>query len=202
LFALAARLPGLAGQVLADVALTLATAPAAIALLLAAIVAELVLDLRQLPALALAGVAFWGVLASELPTRDLDAACAGMSAAVPGGDARRYWRQLAASVTLGLLFCGPAALRVALSMPLRAAALLVGVTTLAALASLLGRASGSARLFLALFLFGLYVSVSTNQSALADVVGFHGTATPASILGWACVGLAAAWGGYLWRRRA
>jgi hypothetical protein len=202
LFALSARLPGIAGQALADVALTLATAPAAIALLLAAQALALALDVRQLPALMLAGVAVWGVLASELPTRDRDAACADMAATVPGGDARRYWRQLAASLVLGLAFTGLAALRLASRMPLRAAALLAGVAALAALAGLLGRASGTARLFLALFLFGLYISVSTNKAALADVVGFHGTATPASILAWAGVAVAAGCAGHLWRRRA
>jgi hypothetical protein len=202
LFALAARLPGIAGQVLADVALTLATAPAAIAFLLAAQVLALVLDAQHLPALALAGVAVWGVLASELPTRDLDAACAHMTATAAGGDARRYWRQLAASLVLGLMFNGLAALRLVQTMPLRAAALLTGVAALAALASLLGRASGSARTFLALFLFGLYVSVSADKLAPADIVGFHGAATPATVLGWACIGLGAAWAGHFWRRRA
>jgi hypothetical protein len=202
LFALAARVPGIAGQALADVALTLASAPAAIALLLAAQVLALVLDASQLPALALAGVAVWGLLASELPTRDRDAACAGLGAAVPGGDARRYWRQLLATLVLGLMFSGLAALRLAQTMPLRAAALLTGVAALAALASLLGRASGTARTFLALFLFGLYVSVSADKLAPADIIGFHGAATSGSVLGWACVALAAAWGGHLWRGRA
>jgi hypothetical protein len=200
LLLLAARVPGLPGQALADAALTLATSPVAIALLLAAQVTALALDLHQLPALAC--VAVWGVLASDLPTRDLDAGCASLGAAVPGGDARRYWRHLLASLMLGLLFSGLAALRLALAMPLRAAALLAGVAALAALASLLGRASGTARTFLTLFLFGLYVNVNAARLAPADVVGFQGAATPGSVLGWACVGLAAAWGGHLWRRRA
>jgi hypothetical protein len=202
LFALAARLPGSAGQALADAVLTLVSKPAAIAALLAAQVAALALDAQMLPGLGVACVAFWGILASDLSTRDGDAALDGMGAAVPGGGARRYWRQLAAALLLGLMFTGLAALRLAVSDPLRAAALLAGVFALAALATLLGRASGTARTFLALFLFGLYVSISARGVAALDVVGFHGAATVPSVLGWAGVGILAAWGGHLWNRRA
>jgi hypothetical protein len=81
LFALAARLPGIAGQATADVALTLGSAPSSIALLLAAQVAALALDARLLAPLLLACVACWGVLASELSTRDGDAGCAMLGAA-------------------------------------------------------------------------------------------------------------------------
>lgn len=201
LFALSARLPGIAGQVLADVALTLAGAPAAIAALLAAQVLAVVLDARMLPGLAIACVAFWGILASELSTRDGDAALDGMGAVVAGGAARRYWRQLAAALVLGLMFTALAALRLAVSDPLRAGALLAGLFALAALATLLGRASGTARSFLALFLFGLYVSISAAGVPALDVVGFHGTATLPSVLGWAGMGVLAALAGHLWNRR-
>ncbi|MFK3741077.1 hypothetical protein [Massilia sp. TN1-12] len=202
LFALSARLHGMAGQVLADVALTLAGAPAAIAALLAAQVLALALDARMLPGLAVACVAFWGILASELSTRDGDAALDGMGAAVAGGAARRYWRQLAAALVLGLMFTGVAALRLAVAAPLRAGALVAGMFALAALATLLGRASGTARTFLALFLFGLYVSISAADVPALDVVGFHGTATLPSVLAWLGVGGLAALAGYLWNRHA
>lgn len=201
LFALSARLPGIAGQVLADVALTLVSAPAAIPALLAAQVLAVALDARMLPALAIACVAFWGILASELSTRDGDAALDGMGAVVAGGAARRYWRQLAAALVLGLMFTALAALRLAVSDPLRAGALLAGLFALAALATLLGRASGTARTFLALFLFGLYVSISAAGVPALDVVGFHGAATLPSVLGWAGMGVLAALAGHLWNRR-
>lgn len=202
LFALAARLPGIAGQALADAALTLVSNPAAIALLLAAQVAALALETAALPALLLACVAGWGILASELSTRDGEAACDALGAAVPGGAARRYWRQLGAALLLGMMCCALAALRLAFVEPLRAAALLAGLFALAALATLLGRASGSARTFLALFLFGLYVGVNAHGVAALDVVGFQGAANAASVLGWAAAGLLAAWAGHLWNRRA
>ena len=200
LFALSARLPGIAGQALADVALTLAAAPAAIALLLLAQILALALDVHALAPLALACVACWGVLASDLPTRDGDAGCALLADAAPGGSPRRYWRQLAASLLLGLMFTGVAMLRLGASDPLRAAALLAGVCALAALASLLGRTSGTGRTFLVLFLLGLYIGIQINNVPLADIVGFHGMATPASVLAWLGVGMASAWGGHLWNQ--
>lgn len=201
LFGLAARVPGIAGQALADVALTLAAAPSALALLLAVQLPALVLRADALAPFTLACVAYWGVLVSGVSTRDGDAALAGMGAAVPGGAARRYWRQFLASLVLGLMFTGVAALHLAAADPLRAFALLCGVFALAAFASLLGRTSGTARTFLALFLFALYVSVNVSRSAWADIVGFHGNATAASSLAWAGLGVLAMLGGAAGRRR-
>lgn len=201
LYALAARLPGGAGQAVGDVALTLSMAPSAIALLLAAQVLAVAGPAPALGPLALACAACWGVLVSDLSTRDGDAACASLTAAVPGGAAHRYWRQLAATCMLGLMFTGLLALRLAAVDPVRGAALVAGVWALAALAGLLGRISGTARTFLALFLFGLYISINLKTVALADIVAFHGAATPLSALTWAAVGVLAAWGGHLWNRR-
>jgi hypothetical protein len=201
LFRLAARLPGIPGQAMADVALTLGTAPTAIALLLAAQVLALVLPAAMLAPLVLACVACWGVLVSDLTTRDGDAGCAVLGAAVPGGAARRYWRQLGATCMLGLMFTGVAALRLAGFEPLRALALLSGLFALAAFATMLGRTSGSARTFLVLFLFGLYMGVQIHNVPMADVVGFHGSATLTSVLAWSALGAVAACAGHLWNRR-
>jgi hypothetical protein len=201
LFGLAARVPGVAGQALADVALTLAAAPSALALLLAVQLPALVLRVDALAPFTLACVAYWGVLVSGVSTRDGDAALAAMGAAVTGGAARRYWRQFVASLVLGLMFTGVAALHLAAADPLRAFALLCGVFALAAFASLLGRTSGTARTFLALFLFALYVSVNVSRGAWADIVGFHGNATAASSLAWAGLGVLAVLGGAAWQRR-
>lgn len=191
LFGVAARLPGIAGQALGDVVLTLVAAPSAIALLLLAQVLGLALDTKALGGLLLAGVAYWGVLISDLPARDAAAGCAGMGAAVPGGASQRYWRQWTCSVLLALAFTGIAALRVASVAPLMAAALLSGVLALASLAQLLGSASGNGRAFLVLFLLGLFVTLNIDTVPLADPIGFHGVATRASVLAWTGVALAA-----------
>jgi len=52
-----------------------------------------------------------------------------------------------------------------------------------------------------LFLFGLYMGVQIHNVPMADVVGFHGTATLTSVLAWSALGAIAACAGYLWNRR-
>ncbi len=147
-------------------------------------------------------MAFWGILISDLSTRDFAATTEDLTGAVPGGALRRYLRQYAASALLGFLFSGMIALRFAFGQPLRALALVAGVLCLAALASLFGRCARTARLFLALFLFWLYVAVNVVKVPLIDAVGFNGVANLGSALTYLAVGALAMAGGYWWNRRA
>lgn len=201
LFGLAARLPGAAGQALADLALALATAPASIAALGAALVAGLVLPAASLPGLVLACAAFWGIFVSDMNTRDIAAGCEDLGAAVPGGAGRRFLRQFLASALLGWLFMGIAALRWLPEAPERAAAVFGGVLALAAFAALLGQLSRTPRLFLGLFLFGLYVAVNARGIPMLDVLGFNGAATAQSAASTLAAGLTALCAGYVWSRR-
>lgn len=202
LFALGARIGGFPGQVVADVALTLAAAPSAIAAILGIGLAALVVPHAALPPLVLGAVVFWGVLVSDLSTRDFAADAEALSAAVPGGAVTRFVRQFAATALLGLMLTGVAALSYAFTDPMRAAALLVGVFSFAALASGFGRCSRTPRVFLALFLFWSYVSINAGKLAWIDAVGFLGAANPASMTLWAGAGTLALATGYLWNRRA
>lgn len=202
LFVLAARLPRWCGQVLADVALTLAASPSAIAALLVALAAAALAGPRQLGPVLMACAAAWGILASDIATRDFQAGALDMTGAVAGGAGRRYLRQFGAALMLGWMFTGVAALRLAVHAPLRAAACAAGIFALAALASLLGRCSRTPRTFTALFLFGLYVASQAVKVPMADAVGFNGAATSQSALVWLAVGAAALAGGWLWNRAA
>jgi hypothetical protein len=202
MFRLAAALPGMAGQVVADVALTLASAPAALAAVLGLTLAALVVPAPALGPLLMAAAAYWGVLVSDLSTRDFEAGIEDITGAVPGGAARRYLRQYAATALLGLMLMGMIALRWSFGQSLRALAVVVGVCALAALASLFGRCARSPRLFLALFLFGMYLAVNVVTVPLIDAFGFNGVATAGSNLAWLALGAAALAGGYGWNRRA
>lgn len=202
LFVVAARIGGFPGQVLGDVALTLAAAPFAILALAVCAGAALVVPHAALAPLALGAVVFWGVLVSDLSTRDFAADTESLGGAVPGGAVARFVRQYAATVLLGLMFGGVPLLRYAMSEPLRAAALLTGVLSMAALASAFGRCSRSARLFLALFLFWFYVSLNAPKVAILDAVGFLGAASPASMTAWLTAGAIALGGAWIWNRRA
>lgn len=182
LFGLSARLPGLAGQVCADIALSLTSAPVALALALAASVAALLASGPLLALATTAACACWGILVSDLSVRDYSAATEELSGAVVGGTDAHYLRQLLAAGALGLLFMGVAAVRLAIDEPLRALALLAGIASCSALATLFGRVARSARLFMALFLFWLYISNSARDVALLDVFGINGAANAGSML--------------------
>ena len=73
LFALAARVPGPAGQVLAELALSFTAAPAALAALLLLVPVSLLSSADALGPLLAAAVALRGVLVSDLSTRDAQA---------------------------------------------------------------------------------------------------------------------------------
>lgn len=202
LLRLAARLPGPAGQVLADAALVLISAPSAIVVLAVCLAGGLLLPASVLPGLLAGALAFWGILCSESTTRDSGAGCDGLSAAVPGGIRRRFLRQWAAALLLGLLFMGSVALRWSLDEPVRAFALLAGLVGLSGCAALFGQLSRTPRLFLGLFLFGFYVMIQTKGMAMMDVVGFHGDATLPTAAGFLAAGLAAVAAGTAWSRRS
>lgn len=198
---LAARLPGLGGQVLAEIGLVLASAPSAILALAVCFVGGLVLPAVVLPGLLAGALVFWGILSSESSTRDTSAACDAFGATVPGGMRGRFLRQWGAALLLGLLFMGTVALRWSLSDPVRAVALLAGLVALAGCAALFGQLSRTPRLFLGLFLFGFYVMIQAKGMAMMDAVGFHGAATVQSAGAFLAAGLAAVAAGVAWSRR-
>ena len=137
---------------------------------------------------------------SDISTRDFQANVEELTGAVPGGIAQRYLRQFATAAILGFLFMGLIAFRWSLIDPIRAGALISGVLSLSALATLFGRCSGTARTFLALYLFGVYVALNATTVAMLDVVGFNGVANLDSMkiqLGIAVFSLSS---GYLYNR--
>jgi hypothetical protein len=188
LLMLAARVPGLGGRALALLALVLVTNPATVLAILVLLVVGCVADSAHLGAVTIVAIAAWGVLASEISVRDTQNDVDALNATAPGGHLRAYVAQWLAAVLLALLFTAPVLLRWMLTAPLRAAALLCGVLALSAAAGLLGGLSGTARAFLSLFLFGLYVSTQARTVPVLDAVGFNGVATGVTVTGYLLVG--------------
>jgi hypothetical protein len=201
LLRLAPRLPGMAGQVAAEVALTLAASPVALLLLAGAWLLTPFADGRALNGIAAAAVLCWCVLIADTATRDFQAGLEAISGVLAGGAMGRYLRQLLAAAVFGLLFVAPAALRWLALAPLRAAVAVSGVVCLAAAAQLLGCCARTPRLFLALFLFGFYVAVNVDAVPALDVAGFNGVATVDSMLAQSAVALLAVATGLVWSRR-
>ncbi len=69
-FRLAGILPGIAGRVVADIALTFVTSPLAIVMLVFFAVAAAIAPIHQLSVLLIAAVIYWGILISDISTRD------------------------------------------------------------------------------------------------------------------------------------
>ncbi len=199
---LAMRVPGFAGEVLAEVALVLSMSPSTALLLAAGTVASAVVAPEVLPGVMTVGVAVWGVLVCGIAPRDWQNGADAMTGALPGGVVRRYLRQWSASVLLALPLV-MVALRWSLDAPVRAVAALAGVLALASAASLLGGLTRGARLFLVLFLFTWYIALNAPKEAALDLVGFNGSANVGSAAAWALAGCLAWAAGFVhsrWRR--
>ena len=201
LFYLAAKLPGMAGQVLADIALTLVTSPLAIVMLVFFALAALIVDISQLPGLLIAAVVYWGILVSDMSTRDYAANAEDITGTARGGKTQRFLRQLLATNALGFMFMGVMALRWSFDQPTRAAALLSGIIFLSALSSALGRFSRTPRTFIALFLFAIYIALNGRNIAVMDIMGFNGSANFGSITTQIIIAAAAIAAGYFYNRQ-
>ena len=175
-FYLAAKLPGMAGQVIADIALTFVTSPLAIIMLIFFVLAAALVNTSQLPGLLIATVIYWGILVSDMSTRDYAANAEDITGTAHGGKTLRFVRQLLATNMLGFVFMGVIALRWSFDQPLRAVALVSGIVFLSALSSAFGRFSRTPRTFIALFLFAIYIALNGRDIAIMDIVGFNGSA--------------------------
>lgn len=192
-----AKLANFFGQVVADIALTFVNAPFAIIVLVVFTVFASLLKLNVLPGLTVFVVAFWGVLISDVSTRDFQAAIEGMTAAVKGGAVRRYYRQLLATMILGFLFSGVIIFRLSFSSPLFALALAVGIMSVSALATSFGKISNTSKTFMSLYLFTLYISTQAASVAELDLFGFNGVANINTIVMYGTIAAVAALIGYI-----
>jgi hypothetical protein len=172
--------PHHAGQIAAEVALTLMSAPFAILVILVNAIASLICPLQALPTVLGLAFAFWGILISDIATRDYQFQLEKLTTSVRDGAIGQLSRQLCTNLILAGLFMGSIFIRWLIHEPLRALALITGVICISAIADLLGRCVKTPRLFLALFLFGLYVALNVRNLSLIDIVGFNGVANSTS----------------------
>lgn len=200
MFRLAGKLPGMAGQVLADIALSFVTSPLAIVLFFAFSMAAIVVDSSKLPGLLIAAVVYWGIFISDISTRDHSANAENIVGTAPGGKTQRFIRQWLATNIMGFMFMGVIALRWSFDQPLRAAALVSGIVFLSAFSSAFGRLSRTPRTFIALFLFAMYISLNGNLPIM-DMVGAKGLANISTMSTQMMIAAAAIVAGYFYNRQ-
>jgi hypothetical protein len=198
LFTLAQRSPGWLAHIVAEIAVSFTSFPIAVIGLALSYLFSVLAPLNQLPAMLAAMTAFWGIFISDISCRDHRAQLTGMVCAINGGGQAQNSRQLFAAFSIGLLFAIPIIVRQILnqSVPLEqigisVASLITGLFSLSALANLFGRCTGSARLFMALFLFALYAALNAKYIPNLDAVGFNGVANLHSIGLYVLIGLTA-----------
>ena len=202
LFSIAMRTPGFAGQVLAEMALALKANPVALVAILILWLIGAGVNTSDLGGVLAAAMACWGILISDISVRDMQSATSALTAVVPGGTSRRYWRHLLATALLGFVCAAPVLLRWLEVNPMGTLALLTGVFALSAVANTLGRLSRTGRTFLALFLFYLYVATQVKSEPWFDVVGFNGLANTTTIVSVFLAGILAAAAGFVYNQRA
>jgi hypothetical protein len=203
LAALAMRLPGFAGQVLAEVALALRTTPAAVVALGVVTLAALVGPRGGLGGVLMVAVCAWGITISGIASRDGESGSDAMTAALQGGVVRRYLRHWVAALVLALPFALLIGLRWLDGEPVRAAALVAGLVALTSAAVTLGSVCGTARVYLSLFMLAIFVALQVPTSGAFDLVGFNGSASVSSAGAYAAIGVLLFGGGLLalrWRR--
>lgn len=192
--------PHHAGQIAAEVALTLMSAPSAILVIFVSTMATLVCPQQALPTLLGLAFAFWGMLISDIATRDYQVQLEKLTTSVRDGAIGQLSRQLCTSLVLAGLFMGTVFVRWLIHEPLRALALITGVLCISAVADLLGRCVKTPRLFLALFLFALYVALNVRTLPIIDMVGLNGVANSTSIAFYFALSLAALIGNFAFSR--
>jgi hypothetical protein len=199
-FGFAAKTPNFAGQVVAEVAVTLVNSPLAIIAMIAFSLFAALMNVKNLAGILVFACALWGVLISDLSTRDHQAQLSAMGDAVIGGADRRYLRQFAASVLLGLMLFGVVLYRWSFQATHFALALLVGLLFMSSLASMLGRLTRTSRTFLGPFMFWFYLAIQTKGAPYFDVLAFNESASNNSILFYSEAGIVALILGFAYNR--
>jgi hypothetical protein len=175
LFKLSTRLNNLLGQMLAEIGLSLVSAPFAVLVIFVVNVLALLVPQAALSPMLVGVVAFWGILICDVFTRDYQVDLEWISLAI-SGRYRRFLRQMGASVGLGFLLCGLIAVRLFAQDYMLAFVLLMGLLSLSSFAAALGLMTKTSRSFMSLFLFWWFFAIQVPTSSVIDVVGFNRSA--------------------------
>lgn len=196
--------PGLLSAALTDLLVTLRLRPLLVVGIPSGAVAALLVPPAMAASLLSAGYVLLALLLADVGTREERTGLARVFAASPGAGGRIAAVKLLSAAATAILLLAPFAARASMDHALALPAALAGALFAAALAVLLGHATGSPKPFVGLLLGLWYVAMSDKgRTAALDLAGFGGAATVGSIAGWLAVaGLLAAGAPLLERLRA
>lgn len=182
---LVAVVPGSIRPVVAETVMTLCQSPlllvAWIGVLVATVMTPEATARHQLP-LVIAAILAIGL--ADLSTRDRAAGTLPLLYSMPHLKPGYAWIKLGASALLALLFCVPAAARIALSSPGSAVSLLIAAGFMAAMATAFGLLMHTPKAFMGFFLLFLYLVLNGAQVPALDFAGWNGVATGATRIGY------------------
>ena len=177
--------PGLVSAALTDLLATLRLRPLLVAGLPVAALLALALPPATARALLSAAYVALALVLSDVATREERTGLARVLAATPGAGGRVAAMKLGGAALAAVLLLVPLAAKAAVERPLALPAAAAGGLAAAALAVLLGTATGSPKPFVGLLLAAWYLALNDQgRTPALDLAGFTGAATPSSVAGW------------------
>lgn len=177
--------PGLVSAALTDLLVTLRLRPILVVGIPVAALAALLVPAATAATLLSAAFVLLALVLADIPTREERTGLGRVLAATPGAGGRLAAVKLLGTAGVALLLLAPLGARASTAHDFALPAAVAGACFAAALAVLLGRATGSPKPFVGLLLALWYVAVNDKgRTAALDVAGFGGAATAASVAGW------------------
>lgn len=181
----AAKRPGLLSAGLTDLLVTLRLRPILVVGVPLVALAALLVPAATAATLLSAAFVLLALLLADIPTREERTGLGRVLAATPGAGGRVAAAKLLGTAFTALLVLAPLAAKASTAHALALPAAAAGACFAAALAVVLGQATGSPKPFVGLLLALWYVAGSDKGRPPAlDVAGFGGAATPGSVAGW------------------
>ncbi|WMW79291.1 hypothetical protein RF679_11595 [Undibacterium cyanobacteriorum] len=174
-------LPNAIGQVIAEVALSLISAPILMIALIALNVLSLSVGLKELVVVQIFGVLAWGMLIADISTRDFQSGMESLTGVAKGGSTRRLVRHYCACVLLAFMFVGVSMTRLAASQFFFVEVMVLAIFAVSAMATALGCLTRNARPFLAVFLFWTYIASQATKIGIVDLFGYNHSATMSTV---------------------
>jgi hypothetical protein len=166
LFVFLQQMPGWRGQIAAELVLTILSNPASLPVLIFCILIGPIDD-----GILIFTLTCWGVLISDISSRDVQSGTDSISGSSLGGKIQRSQTQFYTSVILGICFASGTLISRLIFNPEDVLASLVGLFFISSVASFLGRATGKSRSFLIFFLTILWLSIDNPAVPAFDLFG-------------------------------
>jgi hypothetical protein len=205
LFAIAVR-PGKATRLrafIADAMLTLSSMPVAVVALVVFAVLSLVTPVAGLRGLLPALFVAYAIVIADVACRETRAGTNALLFSAPRIRESIVPWKAAVTIFLGVVFFGVVIVRIGMTNPVSALALMVGIAFVGAAATLLATVSGTPKTFVLLFMMLMYAVVNDHGATSSlNFAGFGGSVNTRVMAGYAIAAAASLIAAHVWSRRS